>query len=117
MYDSLVSFDEVILTDATSVDVIAQAAETAQRVIEEMNPQLIRGFTSPGSETRIMLPSGKGAIFERNYQLIPEDERFSVLEHQVVSGDTLRSILPCDMECRFRCYWRRIQGYNPRGFK
>ncbi len=92
VYDSLVSFDEVILTDATSVDVIAQAAETAQRVIEEMNPQLIRGFTSPGSETRIMLPSGKGAIFERNYQLIPEDERFSVLEHQVVSGDTLGHI-------------------------
>jgi membrane-bound lytic murein transglycosylase D len=90
--DALVSFDEVILTGATSVDVIARAAETAQEIIEEMNPQLIRGFTSPGSETRIMLPLGTGAIFMRNYQLIPEDERLSVLEHRVVSGDTLGHI-------------------------
>ena len=90
--DALVSFDEVILTGATSIDVIARAAETAQEIIEEMNPQLIRGFTSPDSETRIMLPLGTGAIFMRNYQLIPEDERLSVLEHQVVSGDTLGHI-------------------------
>ena len=89
---SEVLFDEVVLTDATSVDVIAQAAETTQQVIEEMNPQLIRGFTSPGSETRIMLPSGKGEIFKRNYQLVPKDERLSVLEHQVISGDTLGHI-------------------------
>ena len=85
-------FDEVLLADVTSVDVIARAAETTQEVIEEMNPHLIRGFTSPVSDTRIMLPSGKGVIFRRNYQLIPEDERFSTLEHQVISGDTLGHI-------------------------
>ena len=87
-----VAFDEVILTDATSVDVIAQAAEMPQEMVEEMNPQLIRGFTSPESETRIILPSGKGKIFTRNYQLIPEEERLTVLEHQVISGDTLGHI-------------------------
>ena len=90
--NSQIFFDEVMLVDATSVDVIAKAAETTQQVIEEMNPQLIRGFTLPESETRIILPSGKGEIFERNYRLIPEDERLSVIEHQVVSGDTLGHI-------------------------
>ncbi len=85
-------FDEVTVPDATSVDVIAEAAASRQEVIELLNPQLVRGFTPPGRETVVRVPEGRGALFERNYPLIPPERRVSYLEHRVRRGETLSHI-------------------------
>ena len=53
-------FEEVSVPDATSVDVIAAAADSRQEFIEELNPQLVRGFTPPDRETIVRVPEGRG---------------------------------------------------------
>lgn len=87
-----IRFDEVTVPDATSVDVIADAADTRQELIESLNPQLVRGFTPPNRETIVRVPEGRGPIFEENYALIPPDRRVSFLEHRVQSGETFSHI-------------------------
>lgn len=88
----LFRFEEVTVPDATSVDVIARAAEVSQDLIEALNPQLLRGFTPANQETLVRVPPGRGAVFRRNYTLIPAEERVSFLEHKVASGETFGHI-------------------------
>jgi membrane-bound lytic murein transglycosylase D len=88
----LFRFEEVTVPDATSVDVIARAAEVSQDLIEVLNPQLLRGFTPANQETLVRVPPGRGAVFRRNYTLIPAEERVSFLEHKVASGETFGHI-------------------------
>ena len=85
-------FEEITVPDATSVDVIARAAEVPQDLIEALNPQLLRGFTPANRETPVRVPPGQGAVFRRNYALVPPDERINFLEHKVVSGETFGHI-------------------------
>lgn len=87
-----IEFDEVEIPDATSLDVIARAAGVDQDVVEELNPQLLRGMTPPGVAVRIRLPAGTGDAFREAYALIPPDERVSFLEHRVAQGETLSHI-------------------------
>jgi membrane-bound lytic murein transglycosylase D len=101
-------FEEVHVPDATSVDVIAQAAGVSQDLIEALNPQLLRGFTPADREALVRVPPGRGAAFRRNYALIPADERVSFLEHVVVTGETFGHIamgygVPVDL----------LRGANP----
>jgi membrane-bound lytic murein transglycosylase D len=86
------SFDEVQVPDATSLDVVAMAAGVDQEVVEELNPQLLRGLTPAGVSTRIRLPAGAGDRFSRDFPLIPPEERVTFVEHQVVQGETLTHI-------------------------
>jgi membrane-bound lytic murein transglycosylase D len=86
------SWEAVSVPDATSVDVLASAAEVDQDVVERLNPQLVRGFTPAGRETTVRVPAGSAATFAANYALIPPDERVTFLEHKVVRGDTFWDI-------------------------
>ncbi|MGM0668143.1 MAG: LysM peptidoglycan-binding domain-containing protein [Gemmatimonadota bacterium] len=90
--DSPVLFDEVEVPDATSLDVVARAAGVEQRIIESMNPQLLRGLTPAGVSTRIRVPHGRGISFSRAFALIPPEERLTFVEHRVVSGETFTHI-------------------------
>ena len=85
-------FDEVTVPDATSLDVIAEAAESTQDEVELLNPHLVRGLTPAGVETTLRVPFGKGPTFARKYLEIPPDERVSFLEHAVARGETLGHI-------------------------
>jgi peptidoglycan lytic transglycosylase D len=86
------AYDEVVIADAVSVDVIATAAGATQAEIETLNPQLLRGFTPPGTSTVVRVPEGKGLTFDAGLATIPESERLSFLEHRVVSGETFSHI-------------------------
>jgi membrane-bound lytic murein transglycosylase D len=85
-------FDEVLLSDATSMDVIAQASDVDQSTLEDLNPHLLRGLTPAGVDTRVRLPLGRGVTFEEAYALIPPEERVTFLEHSVTAGETLTHI-------------------------
>ncbi|HSR40745.1 MAG TPA: lytic transglycosylase domain-containing protein, partial [Longimicrobiales bacterium] len=80
------AFDVVTVPDATSLDVLAGAAEVSQSVVEEMNPHILRGVTPTGRPVGVRVPAGQGAIFERNYARIPPGERVTFLEHRVAPG-------------------------------
>ena len=107
--DPAVTFDEVSVPDAASVDVIAQAAEVPQAAIEALNPQLVRGLTPAGVRTGLRVPEGRGDLFQRNFAEIPPEERVTFVEHMVVRGETFSHIA--------RLYGVRvgdIQAANPR---
>jgi membrane-bound lytic murein transglycosylase D len=96
-FDDIVSeapwrFDEVVVPDATSLDVVARAGRIDQGLLEELNPQLLRGLTPAGVSTRLRLPEGAGGAFAEAYAQIPPEERVTFLEHSVVQGETLSHI-------------------------
>ncbi len=85
-------FDEVTVPDATTLDVVAEAADSDQEEIERLNPEIVRGITPPGKTTRLRVPQGRGASFAEGYARIPPDERVTVVEHRVTQGETFTHI-------------------------
>jgi membrane-bound lytic murein transglycosylase D len=85
-------FDEVVVPDATSLDVVARASQVDQALLEELNPQLLRGLTPAGVPTRLRVPEGVGIQFVEAYAQIPPEERVTFLEHSVARGETLTHI-------------------------
>jgi len=86
------AFDVVEVPDATSLDVVAQAAGVPQGEVEALNPQLLRGLTPAGVPTRVRLPVGSGAAFAEAYPRIPPEDRVTFREHVVAAGETLSHI-------------------------
>ncbi len=87
-----VIFDDVTVPDATSMDVLADVVGVSQREIEELNPQLLRGFTPYRERTTVRVPKGYGRGFARLYAQVPKNERISFLEHRVDQGETFSHI-------------------------
>lgn len=85
-------FDDVQVPDATTLDVVALAAEAPLEEIERLNPQFVRGMTPPGRQSELRVPQGRGLTFARNYADIPEDERVTFVEHPIEEGETLSHI-------------------------
>jgi membrane-bound lytic murein transglycosylase D len=85
-------FDEVVVPDATTLDVVARAAGATQEEIERLNPELVRGITPPGRETILRVPLGSGWSFRDAYDRIPPEERVSYVEHRLVRGETLSHV-------------------------
>jgi membrane-bound lytic murein transglycosylase D len=85
-------FDAVSVPDATTLDVIARAADVPQTEIERLNPQFVRGITPRGRESAVRVPEGRGPAFVAAYELIPPDERVTFVEHRVANGETLSHI-------------------------
>lgn len=85
-------YDTVTVPEATSIDVIAEAAGTTEDRIERLNPQFRRHVTPPGDTARVLVPAGRATQFAANYAEIPEDERVTWLTHRVTRGQTLSEI-------------------------
>ncbi len=101
-------FDEVVVPDATTLDVVAEAAEAPQDEIERLNPEVIRGITPPGKQTTLRVPPGRAGTFRRNYERIPPTERVTFVEHRVSSGETLSHIAR-----RYGIPLRDLEAANP----
>lgn len=87
-----ITFDEVTVTGAASIDVIAEAAGTTEEEMADLNPQLVKGLTPAGRTTKIKLPAGLGAAFPARFARIPENQRVTFVEHRVAAGETLSHI-------------------------
>ena len=85
-------FDEVMVPDATTLDVVAEAAGTTQIEIERLNPEVVRGITPPGRKTTLRVPAGAGPGFDEAYAKIPPSRRVTFVEHRVARGETLSHI-------------------------
>lgn len=85
-------FDVVHVPDATSFDVLAEAAGTTEDVIKGLNPQFVRQVTPPKRAVEVRVPSGTAAEFATAYAQVPPDQRVTWLEHRVTRGQTLGAI-------------------------
>jgi len=85
-------FDVVQVPDATSFDVLAEAAGTTEDVIKVLNPQFVRQVTPPRRAVEVRVPPGTASAFTTAYAQIPTDQRVTWLEHRVTRGQTLGAI-------------------------
>ncbi len=86
------TFDEVTVSDATGLDVLAQLADTTSRALMELNPHFYRGVTPPGRTSIVRVPRGAGSTVATRYAELPPNERVNFLEHVVRRGETLSEI-------------------------
>ncbi len=88
-------FDEVQLSDAVDLEVIAQAAETTLEALQELNPELKRWCTPPATAEApytLRLPRGQRERFAENFAQLPPAERLAFKIHTVGKGDTLSKL-------------------------
>jgi LysM repeat protein len=86
------AWDEVVLPDATSFDVVAWAAGVEEAEVVALNRQYLRGFTPPGETRSVRIPAGTADRFHQAYALVPPTDRVSFMEHLVARGETLGGI-------------------------
>jgi membrane-bound lytic murein transglycosylase D len=103
------AFDVVTVPDATTLDVVAAAAGVDEDEVRELNPQLLRSVTPKGRETSLRIPAGRAGAFVDAYALIPPDERVTVTEHVVRSGETM-----WDIARRYGIRSGELEAANPR---
>jgi membrane-bound lytic murein transglycosylase D len=84
----ILGYDLGRVPDATSLDVIAEAAGVDVAEVIALNPQLIRRMTPPGASYHVRLPQRTGHRFATNYAQIPAGERLRAVRHTVKRGDT-----------------------------
>lgn len=89
---SPVAYETVMVPDATSFDVLAEAAGTDEETIKDLNPQYPQRVTPPGRSVELNVPAGTAGMFEVAYATIPEDERVTWTFHVVQRGQTLGGI-------------------------
>jgi membrane-bound lytic murein transglycosylase D len=85
-------FETVTVPDATSFDVLADAAGVSEDDIRLLNPQYPRRVTPPGRAVELRVPVGRSEIFASNYAQVPPSERVTWSEHRVQRGETLGHI-------------------------
>lgn len=88
-------YDEVQLTDAVDLEVVAQAAGATVEEIQELNPELKRWCTPPASAAEpyvLRVPKGRKASFEGTIATLAPQERLKFRLHTVAKGETLSKI-------------------------
>ncbi len=88
--ESPVEYETVRLDAATSLDLIADAAQQPVAVIRDLNPSLLRNFSPAG--LAINLPKGVSAMTLDALNKVPANNRQAWRLHRVESGDTVASI-------------------------
>jgi len=83
---------EVEVPDATSFDVIAEAAGVDEETIRRLNLRYTRHVTPPKQRAIVRLPVGSDVRFAANYARIPASRRVTWLVHSVTRGQTLSYI-------------------------
>lgn len=94
-YEATLEYDEVKLTDATDLDVVARAAGVSVMDVQELNPELRRWCTPPATTSKpytLKLPRGTTTLFAENIQKLSPADRLTFRVHTVKRGDTLSQI-------------------------
>lgn len=102
------AFDEISVTDATSLDVLADLADTTVRTLTELNPRFYRGVTPPGETVIVRVPRGTGPLVARRWADLPPQDRVSFVEHTIRRGETLGEIAK-----RYGVSLRLVVAANP----
>lgn len=101
-------FDEMVVPDATGLDVVARLSDTTLAAILELNPHFLRRVTPPGREVVVRVPRGRGETAAIRYASMPASERVTFAEHLVKRGETLSEIARS-----YRVSVPLIAGSNP----
>lgn len=86
-------YENVTVTDATDLRVVAECADADFDSVRELNPSLKRFCTPPGQEAfEIRVPKGTAERFAQEYAKLDPARRVTFRHHAVRRGDTLSEI-------------------------
>lgn len=86
------SYDSIVVSDATGLDVLARLADTTVAAMRELNPQFVRLVTPPRQSAIVRLPAGSGDLVTTRYAALAAKDRVSFVDHTVSRGQTIASI-------------------------
>ncbi|MFH1137623.1 MAG: LysM peptidoglycan-binding domain-containing protein [Pseudomonadota bacterium] len=88
--DPPMEFDDVLVSQATDLDVIAVMAGTDLETLKELNPNLKLWCTPLGERDYLVrVPPGRGQLFYSNYAKLPAKDRLRSSIHTVRHGETV----------------------------
>ncbi|MBN2331794.1 MAG: LysM peptidoglycan-binding domain-containing protein [Deltaproteobacteria bacterium] len=96
------TYDEVLVSDATDLQVVAWAAGCKYEVVKDLNPELRYWCTPPNMrEYLVKVPTGTGPQCRERLASLPPEQRITFRRHKIRSGESLSTIA--------RHYHTRIQ--------
>jgi membrane-bound lytic murein transglycosylase D len=116
-YEDPYAFEEMSIHPTTSLAAIAKAANINPAVLLDLNPELKRAASPPGSMYNLKIPTGTYAAMTQAYASLTPQERMAQLPveasaggaYKVVSGDTLGAIAR-----RHHCTLAQLLAVNPK---
>ncbi len=103
------TYDSLVVSSTTGLDVIARLAEVSVAELRELNPQYLRLATPPRTESIIRLPVGAGEKVAERYAALPPNARVQFLTHVVRRGEILSRIA-----ARYHLPMSEILAANPK---
>ena len=86
------AYDVVQVSNATSLQLVAEATDTGVDSIRSLNPELRRDTTPRGEAYNVRVPGGKGKQFYALLKRIPAERRDSARVISVVPGEDLQNV-------------------------
>jgi membrane-bound lytic murein transglycosylase D len=90
--DSPMGYDVVQVSNATSLQLVAEATDTSVDAIRGLNPELRRDTTPKGEAYNVRVPGGKGKQFYALLKRIPAERRDTARVISVVPGEDLQNV-------------------------
>jgi membrane-bound lytic murein transglycosylase D len=103
------SYDSLVVTTTTGLDVVARLAGVSVADIAELNPQYLRLATPPRTSSVIRVPPGTGEKVAAGYAELRPTARVHFLSHVVRRRERLASIA-----ARYHLPVQEIRAANPR---
>ncbi|MBC8031654.1 MAG: transglycosylase SLT domain-containing protein [Pyrinomonadaceae bacterium] len=86
------AYDVVQVSNATSLQLVAESTDTSVDHIRSLNPELKREVTPRGEAYNVRVPGGKGKQFYAILKRIPAERRDSARVITVTPGENLQSV-------------------------
>ncbi|HSS22457.1 MAG TPA: transglycosylase SLT domain-containing protein [Pyrinomonadaceae bacterium] len=90
--DSPISYDVVQVSNATNLQLVAEATDSSVDYIRGLNPELRRDVTPRGETYKVRVPGGKGKQFYALLQRIPAERRDSARIISIAPGEDLQNV-------------------------
>ena len=90
--DPPMAYDVVQVSNATSLQLVAESTDTSIDHIRSINPELKRDTTPRGEAYNVRVPGGKGKQFLALLKRIPSERRDSARVISVVPGEDLQQV-------------------------
>ena len=103
------TYDSLVVTDATGLDVVARLAGTSLDEIHDLNPQYLRLATPPHTAMVIRLPAGTGPTVAERYAALSPKARVRFLSYVAPRRERMSTIAS-----RYHLPAREIQTANPK---
>jgi membrane-bound lytic murein transglycosylase D len=103
------SYDSLIVSGVTGLDVIARLAGVPLSEIRELNPQYLRLATPPRTQSVVRVPSGTGERVAEGYRELPPSSRVRFMRHVVRRRERWASIAS-----RYHLPVQEIRTANPK---